>query len=72
MIRKARYHNQCLDDIREFVESGWESAEVVTRPDNMRSIYNTYYHAIQRHKDEFPDVKVMARQCKVYLVRGDS
>jgi hypothetical protein len=71
MIRKARYRNQCLDDLREFVESGWESAEVVTRPDNMRSIYNTYYQTAKRHRSEF-HVKVIARQCKVYLVRVES
>ena len=72
MIRKVDRPRQCLEDIREFADSGWDCAEVDTTPYNMRSVYSTYYHALQRYRDEFPEVRVMARGCKVYLVRVES
>lgn len=52
-----------VEDIREFIESGWECAEVTGHR------YDSLVMAVKRHKDEFGCVSVRMRGKKLYLIR---
>lgn len=63
MIRKAELpRTGAADDVREFIASGWECAEVVDRTQG------ALWNAINRNP-EFAGVRVTVRNGKVYLVR---
>lgn len=73
-IKKAEIPNarngrnsENLKDVREFIESGWDSAEVELNGRKVRNVYISLRHAIKRNGIE--GVIVVRRGERVFLKR---
>lgn len=70
-IKKTELPTTMFDDFVKFAESDWDCAEVYIGDKRPETIYNSYKQILRRHKDKFPNIRVMMRKKRLFLVKEE-